>query len=449
MRAASRVARWGPVRQAPLDTEEIMPENAIEIPPAIGPITGQMTPPGSKSLTNRALVCAALAHGQSTLSGVLESEDTQIMIAAWRALGLEIQESEDRTRCWVSGCGGQLPADASVCHSLFMGNSGTSIRFLTAALAACGGQYLLDGVPRMQQRPIGDLGAALRQLGAEVTCHAGQFPPVRVTSQGLLGGSADVAANLSSQYLSGLLLAAPLARQAVQLNVVGELVSEPYVDMTCAIMRDFGVQVERRERQFHIAPQSYQGRDYAIEPDASAASYFWAAAAITGGDVTVHGLHANCLQGDVGFVQCLEQMGCRVEYQANAIRVIGGPLRGIQVDMNRISDTVQTLAAVSLFAQGTTEVRGVAHNRVKETDRIEDLATELRRLGATVDTFADGLSITPGPLRPTRVETYHDHRMAMSLALVGLRQPGILIDNPGCTAKTYPNYFTDLFALYR
>jgi 3-phosphoshikimate 1-carboxyvinyltransferase len=214
-------------------------------------------------------------------------------------------------------------------------------------------------------------------------------------------------------------------------------------------MQDFGVQVERREREFRIFPQRYQGREYAIEPDASAASYFWASAAITGGDVTVHGLHAHSLQGDVGFVQCLEQMGCRVEYQPNAIRVIGGPLRGIQVDMNRISDTVQTLAAVALFAQGTTEVRGVAHNRVKETDRIEDLATELRRLGATVETFPDGMSITPGPLRAARVETYHDHRMAMSLALVGLRQPGILIDNPGCTAKTYPHYFTDLFALYR
>jgi 3-phosphoshikimate 1-carboxyvinyltransferase len=426
-----------------------MPEKVIEIPPAAGPITGHMTPPGSKSLTNRALVCAALARGRSTLTGVLDSEDTQIMGAAWRALGVEIQESEDRTRCEVQGCGGQLPADRGTCHALFMGNSGTSIRFLTAALAACGGQYLLDGVPRMQQRPIGDLGAALRQLGADVSCRDGQFPPVQVNSQGLVGGRADVAANLSSQYLSGLLLAAPLAHNPVQLTLVGELVSEPYVDMTCAIMRDFGVQVERRERDFHIAPQAYQGRDYAIEPDASAASYFWAAAAITGGDVTVHGLHQQSLQGDVDFVSCLAQMGCRVEYQPNAIRVIGGPLQGIRVDMNRISDTVQTLAAVALFAQGTTEVRGVAHNRVKETDRIEDLATELRRLGATVETFPDGLAITPGPLRPTRVETYHDHRMAMSLALVGLRQPGIVIDNPGCTAKTYPNYFNDLFALYR
>jgi 3-phosphoshikimate 1-carboxyvinyltransferase len=430
-------------------TKDTMPENAIEIPPARGPITGHMTPPGSKSLTNRALVCAALAQGPSTLTGVLDSEDTRIMSAAWRSLGVDLQESADRTRCVIQGSGGQLPADKSVCHSLFMGNSGTSIRFLTAALAACGGQYLLDGVPRMQQRPIGDLGAALRQLGADVTCRDDQFPPVHVTSRGLVGGRADVAANLSSQYLSGLLLAASLAQNPVQLTLVGELVSEPYVDMTCAIMRDFGVQVERSERQFHIAPQAYQGRSYAIEPDASAASYFWAAAAITGGDVTVHGLHKQSLQGDVDFVDCLAQMGCRVEYQPTAIRVIGGPLQGIRVDMNRISDTVQTLAAVALFAQGTTEVRGVAHNRVKETDRIEDLATELRRLGATVETFVDGMAITPGPLRPTRVETYHDHRMAMSLALVGLRQPGIEIDNPGCTAKTYPNYFTDLFALYR
>lgn len=426
---------------------EIM--TAIEIPVAAGPITATVTPPGSKSLTNRALICAALAHGTSRLTGALDSEDTQIMIEAWQALGVPIEASEDRRELVVHGCGGQLKNSLGTSQHLFMGNSGTSIRFLSAALAACGGDFVLDGVPRMRQRPIGDLGAALRQLGANVNCHAGSFPPVEIHSDGLVGGQAMVAANLSSQYLSGLLMAAPLAKTPVQLSVAGEMVSEPYVAMTVSVMQEFGVQVSRAQNDFMIQPQRYSAREYWIEPDASAASYFWAIAAITGGDVTVQGLHARSLQGDVDFVKCLEQMGCRIEYQQNAVRVIGGPLRGIEVDMNRISDTVQTLAAVALFADGPTIVRGVAHNRVKETDRIEDLATELRRIGAKVETFHDGLAITPHEIRPTLVETYNDHRMAMSLALVGLRQPGIQIANPTCTAKTYPNYFTDLFATYR
>lgn len=411
-----------------------------------------VTPPGSKSLTNRALVCAALADGQSRLTGALDSEDTQIMIAAWQALGIRIEVSADRCELIVQGCAGKLPGTLprakGASQHLFMGNSGTSIRFLTAALAACGGHFELDGVPRMRQRPIGDLGAALRQLGADVTCHDGHYPPVLIRSNGLVGGTAVVAADLSSQFLSGLLMAAPLAAGLVQLSVAGAMVSEPYVAMTCSVMKEFGVEVTRRENRYDIEPQRYVARDYWIEPDASAASYFWALAAITGGDVTVRGLHSRSLQGDVDFVRCLERMGCRVEFQPDAVRVMGGPLRGIELDMNRISDTVQTLAAVALFAKGPTIVRGVAHNRVKETDRIEDLATELRRLGAVVETFPDGLAITPCELRPTLVETYNDHRMAMSLALVGLRQPGIQIANPGCTAKTYPNYFADLFQTY-
>jgi 3-phosphoshikimate 1-carboxyvinyltransferase len=422
---------------------------SIEIPVATGPITATVTPPGSKSLTNRALVCAALSQGPSRLTGALDSEDTQIMLAAWQGLGVEIEVSSDRRQLLVHGCGGRLPVDAAAQHALFMGNSGTSIRFLTAALAACGGRFVLDGVPRMRQRPIGDLGTALRQLGAKVTCHDDQFPPVTVESSGLVGGHATVAANLSSQYLSGLLMAAPLAKSRVQISVAGEMVSEPYVAMTVSLMQEFGVAVTRQHTDFVIEPQRYLARDYEIEPDASAASYFWGLAAITGGDVTVTGLHAHSLQGDIGFVRVLEQMGCRVEFQPHAIRVIGGPLRGVEVDMNHISDTVQTLAAVALFADGPTVVRGVAHNRVKETDRIDDLATELRRLGAIVETFPDGLAITPRELRPARIETYNDHRMAMSLALVGLRQPGVRITNPACTAKTYPNYFEDLLATYR
>lgn len=427
-----------------------MSENPVEIPVCPRPILASIRPPGSKSLTNRALVCAALGHGTSELTGALDSEDTRIMIDAWRKLGVSIEREDQGRRLTVVGSRGRLSGSSSVsgAQRLFMGNSGTSIRFMTAAVAALGGWYVLDGVERMRARPIGDLGLALRNLGASVECHEGRFPPVEVKSKGLSGGVSVVSAELSSQFLSGLLMAAPLAKHPIRLTVEGPLVSEPYVEMTCALMKSFGVEVHRERHSFQIEPQAYRALVYDIEPDASAASYFWAAAAVTQGDVTVTGLHANSLQGDVQFVRCLEQMGCQVQFLDDAVRVIGGPLRGIEVDMGDVSDTVQTLAAVALFAEGPTVVRGVAHNRVKETDRIEDLATELRRVGATVDTFEDGLAIQPGVLRPAEIETYNDHRMAMSLALIGLRQPGIRILNPGCTVKTYPDYFKDLFSIY-
>jgi 3-phosphoshikimate 1-carboxyvinyltransferase len=241
-------------------------------------------------------------------------------------------------------------------------------------------------------------------------------------------------------------MAAPLAENGVEVVVEGELVSQPYVAMTLAVMETFGVQTSAREaRRFTIpAPRSYRGQDYHIEPDASAASYFWAAAAITGGRIKVEGLSSRSLQGDVAFCRCLEQMGCRIEYADNSITASGGPLQGITVNMNAISDTVQTLAAVALFATGPTTITGVEHNRYKETDRIADLARELRKLGACVDERADGFTITPGERRSATIETYHDHRMAMSLALVGLGGPAVKITNPRCTAKTYPNFFEDL-----
>lgn len=419
---------------------------SISIPVVRKPVTGSITPPGSKSITNRALVCAALANGTSTLFDVLDSEDTQVMMQAWQKVGIAVEANDDCSRVVVRGQGGNVNPASREPLDLFVHNSGTSIRFLTAALAACGGNYRLDGIERMRQRPIGDLGNALRQLGADVQCHDEQFPPVCIQSEGLVGGLAQVESSISSQYLSGLLMAAPLADQAVQLNV-GHLVSRPYVEMTCAVMRSFGVEVQQIESGFVIQPQSYSATDYRIEPDASAASYFWAAAAITGGRVKVNHLNRHSLQGDVGFVECLAAMGCEVTYEEDGITVAGRASRGVELDMNAISDTVQTLAAVALFAEGPTTVRGVAHNRHKETDRIEDLATELRRAGAQVQTFEDGLTIQPGPLKSTAFQTYNDHRMAMSLALVGLKQPGIDILNPACTQKTYPRYFEDLFRL--
>jgi len=412
--------------------------------PISGPIRGLHRPPGSKSITNRALVCAALASGRSRLRGALESDDTQVMFEALRVLAGKSVVERTGDDIQVVGTQGRF---TNANAELWVGNSGTTIRFLTAMLCASHGDFRLDGVPRMRQRPIGDLLHALRQLGANVeTEYQNEAPPVLVHAQGLSGGRAGVRGSISSQYLSGLLLAAPYARNEVRLEVEGELVSRPYVDMTIAVMRAFGVSVRSPDSHtFCIpAPACYQGADYPIEPDASAASYFWAAAAITGGSMTVIGLSRQSLQGDVAFVDCLRDMGCSVCDTPDGIAVTGGKLRGIDVNMNAISDTVQTLAAVALFAEGPTTIRGVAHIRHKETDRIGDLARELRRLGADVNENEDGLTIVPGPLRGVELQTYDDHRMAMSFALVGLRVPNVLIANPDCTQKTYPGFFDDL-----
>lgn len=416
-----------------------------------GPVRGSIRPPGSKSITNRALVCAALAKGQSTLRGVLDSDDTRVMIDSLRRFGLRVDHAPSHDLVEIYGDGGRLFLPNSIVTEpqadLYVANSGTTVRFLTAMATLSNGRIRLDGTPRMRERPIGDLLAALRQLGAEVECEQGtNCPPVLVQGNGLPGGTARVAGNISSQFLSGLLLSAPCAKTTVELLVEGELVSKPYVNMTLAVMRSFGAAIEGEDlRRFTIpSGQGYSATEYSIEPDASAASYFFAAAAITGGEVTVEGLSGSSLQGDVAFCNCLESMGCEVRWDADRITVIGRPLRGIDVDMNAISDTVQTLAAVAVFAEGPTRVTGVGHIRHKETDRIGALATELRKLGAVVAEEADGLQITPATLRPAEIDTYDDHRMAMSLALVGLRQPGVVIRDPGCTAKTYPEFFTDL-----
>lgn len=423
-----------------------MTDDRIEIRPC-GPIHGRVKPPGSKSITNRALICAALATGKSTLAGALDSDDTRMMIEGLRALGVAVEHDTSAATITVDGCGGRFPRPAA---NLFLGNSGTSIRFLTAAVAIGRGRYRLDGVPRMRQRPIEDLLVALRQLAADAQSELGTgCPPVVVNASGLRGGVATVAGGISSQFLSALLMAVPDAEARVEIEVDGELVSKPYVDMTLAVMRSFGVEIEASDYRRFVAPGGcrYRGSHYEIEPDASAASYFFAAAAITGGEVAVEGLSHQSLQGDVAFCNCLAQMGCVVEDNGRSIDVRGRPLKGIDVNMNAISDTVQTLAAVALFADGSTTIRGVGHIRHKETDRIGNLAIELRKLGATVEEFDDGLRITPAALHGAAIETYDDHRMAMSLALVGLKTPGVVILNPGCTAKTYPNFFSDLAAL--
>ena len=417
----------------------------IEIP-CTGPLQASIRPPGSKSITNRAMVCAALADGRSTLNGALESEDTQVMIDGLRQLGLKVERDEDKRKIHVSGCGGFLPARRA---NLFVANSGTTVRFLAAVVSLGHGRFRLDGSPRMRQRPIADLLGALRELGADATDELDTgCPPVIVNAAGLPGGQATVAGDISSQYLSGLLMAAPYAKRTVELNVRGELVSKPYIHMTLAVMKAFGIEVQTQDlSQFVVSPrQQYQDRQYDVEPDASAASYFFAAAAITGGQVTVEGLSRNSLQGDVAFCDCLERMGCEVQYGPDSITVAGRPLHGIDVNMNAISDTVQTLSAVALFADGPTRIHDVANMRHKETDRISALVTELRKFGAEVEEHDDGLRISPSTRHGARIDTYDDHRMAMSMALVGLATSGVVIRNPGCTAKTYPGFFTDLAA---
>ncbi len=373
------------------------------------------------------------------------------MVQAWQQIGLKVDWKRDLSELSIVGCGGVFPKDHG---DFFIANSGTTIRFLTAALATGNGKFRIHGVPRMHQRPIEDLLEGLRQLGADVQSLNQELPncpPVQLAASGLSGGKSKVAGNVSSQFLSGLMMAAPYAQASVELVIDGELVSKPYVDMTAAVMKSFGVTVqevmnEQQECSGYViqAPTSYQAIDYSIEPDASAASYFFAAAALTGGKVRVLGLSRNALQGDVGFVEVLRQMGCEVTYGNNWIEVSGSARHGIDINMNAISDTVQTLAAVALFVDGPTTIRGVEHNRHKETDRISDLATELRRLGAQVDEFQDGLRIIPQKLNSAEIHTYHDHRMAMSMALVGLRQEGVWILDPQCTEKTYPKFFEDL-----
>ena len=419
--------------------------DSIEIQPVAGEVNASIRPPGSKSITNRALPLAALSSGRSVLTGVLNSDDTQHMIESLQQLGVNVSADWAKHEVIVEGCGGRFPNDSA---EMFIGNSGTTIRFLAAILGFHGGQYRLSGIDRMHERPIGALTSALEQLGVKAVAEsANGCPPVAIASPRVSGGTVQVKGNVSSQYLSGLLMAAPLAEGEIVIEIDGPLISKPYVSMTIEVMKSFGVTVvasDALDRFVIPGDQAYRGCNYAVEPDASAASYFWAAAAICGGNATVLGLGRDSLQGDVGFVDCLQQMGCEVEWSADAITVRGRAQTGIDIDMSNVSDTVQTLSAVALFAKGPTTVRNVAHNRVKETDRIGNLAIELRKFGVRVDEHADGLTIYPGQLTGAEIETYDDHRMAMSLSLVGLKQAGVRIMNPGCVSKTYPRFFAEI-----
>ncbi len=419
----------------------------LAIRPAERPVDADVRLPGSKSLTNRALVLAALAEGTSRLEGALLSEDSLVMVDSLRRLGIPVEVDETAECMVVDGCGGRIPAARA---ELFVGNSGTTARFLTAMVALGHGEYVIDGVPRMRERPIQPLLDALQQLGVEAVSVTGTgCPPVRVRAEGMRGGTVRLRGDISSQYLSALLMVAPCTAQGVRVELESELVSVPYVEMTLATMAAFGSRATHERFRVFSVPggQGYRGRTYPIEPDASAASYFFALAAATGGRVRVVHLGTQSLQGDVRFVDLLERMGCTVERAADAITVIGRrPLRGIEADMNAISDTVPTLAALAPLADGPVVIRNVQHIRYKETDRIAAVAAELRRLGQGVEEYPDGLAIFPAPVRPAVVHTYGDHRMAMSFAVLGCAVPGIVIDDPGCVAKTFPDFFDRLEA---
>ncbi len=431
---------------------ETAPKDAFTFTPLDRPVDGTVIVPGSKSITNRALPIAALARGESELTGALFSDDTRYMAEALNQLGVRVEADEANNSFSVAGGNGTFPAAGA---DLFIGNSGTSVRFLTAVLTLGHGEFRIDGIPRMRERPIQPLITALNDLGSHVRSEENTgCPPVIVTADGLPGGAVSVPGNRSSQYFSALLIAAPYAHNGVEILVEGDLVSKPYMPMTAETMRAFGVEVELDEvdwKRFSVAPgQHYEGRTYHIEPDASNASYFFAAAAVTGGRVRIDGLGTSSTQGDLNFVNVLQAMGATVTIADDYTEVIGPPhgaLRGVDLDLNAISDTAQTLAAIAPFANGPTTIRGIEHARLKETDRVAALATELRKLGQQVEERPDGLTIVPGPIAPANIDTYDDHRMAMSFGVATLRSPGIRILDPGCTAKTFPDFFQRLTTL--
>ena len=413
----------------------------------------ELTVPGSKSLTNRALLVAALARGESRLGGALVAEDAEVMRVALERLGAGITTlgaAPGGVDLSVRGVDGQWPVDGA---ELDVRLSGTAVRFLTAAVALGHGRFRLDGTERMRERPIEDQLEALRALGVDARSELGSgCPPVVVQAAGLPGGRVRVAGDRSSQYLSGLLLAAPYARAPLTLEVVGTLQSKPFVDVTLAVMRAFGVEVAREGyERFEVPSGGYRGRDYAIEGDAMAAGYFWAGAALAGGRARTLGLGAETVQGDAALLDVLERMGARVRRESDAIEVEASPgvrLRGGRFDLNAFPDQAQTLAVLALAADGPVHIDDVWNLRIKETDRLRALRLELERLGARVEERQDGVSVWPlaSPPPPTLVRTYGDHRMAMAFALVGARWPGIVIDDPDCVDKTYPGFWRDLAA---
>ena len=432
-------------------TPEI-PTQILDIVPLRKTLDARVRVPGSKSLTNRALLIAALADGFSTLTNALFSDDSFYFANALQNLGFRINLEPEKAGITVGGLGGTIPSESA---RLYIGNAGTAARFLAAFLTLGNGDFFMEGDARMHERPIGDLVAALRQLGAEISAPDGSREPtslpLRIHASGLPGGKAEISGNISSQFLSALLMVAPCAGQTVEITVTTELASKPYVDMTLAMMADFGVAVEREGyHRFLIQPACYRAcRQLPIEPDATTASYFFAAPALCGGSLLVEGISRRSNQGDLAFLDVLARMGCAVVEETDGIRVHAAQaLNGVDVDMRDIPDTAQTLAAMAPFACSETRIRGITSARLKETDRIAAACAELRRMGVQVEEFEDGMLIQPcAEFHPAVIKTYNDHRMAMAFSLVGLRVPGISIENPACVSKTFPDFFRVLEGL--
>ena len=432
---------------------------AVHLPPEIPihpighPVDLDIAVPGSKSISNRYLVMGALADGEATISGLLHCDDTHYMTESLKTLGFQTQTDWKNQTCRIKGEGGFIPVKGC---ELFASGSGTLMRFIAAFVTLGNGRFRLDGNERMRQRPIEDLLQGLRLMGVNAYSEfSNQCPPVIVEARGLPGGATSIDGSRSSQYISALLLVAPYALKPMRIEVTGNFVSRPYVELTLKCMSDFGVSTLNKPEDYrHLQPAhgvKYRAGHYDVEGDASAASYFLAAAAILGGRCCVTNVDADSAQGDSRFADVLQQMGCSVRKGflsgnrgIEVSRDVRNSLRPIQVDMNDMPDVVMTLASVCLFAEGTSSIRNVGNLRIKETDRLAALSNELRRMGASIKEENDALEITPRAIMRAKIETYDDHRMAMAMSLVGLSQSGICIKNPACVSKSYPLFFTDL-----
>ncbi|PMH44969.1 3-phosphoshikimate 1-carboxyvinyltransferase [Vibrio sp. 10N.286.49.B3] len=407
-------------------------------------IDGEVNLPGSKSVSNRALLLAALSKGTTRLTNLLDSDDIRHMLNALSQLGVNYSLSDDKTTCEVEGLG--QPFSVEQAQELFLGNAGTAMRPLAAALCLGQGEFILTGEPRMKERPIGHLVTALRQAGADIEYLENEnYPPLKISATGLKSGSVSIDGSISSQFLTAFLMSAPLADGEVTINIVGDLVSKPYIDITLHIMAQFGVQVENNQYQQFVIPagQHYQAPgDFLVEGDASSASYFLAAAAIKGGAIKVTGIGKKSIQGDIQFADALEKMGADIEWGDDYVIARKGDLKAVDLDFNHIPDAAMTIATTALFAEGVTTIRNVYNWRVKETDRLSAMATELRKVGAEVEEGEDYITIVPPKaLTHAAIDTYDDHRMAMCFSLVALSDTPVTINDPGCTSKTFPDYF--------
>ncbi|KID57199.1 3-phosphoshikimate 1-carboxyvinyltransferase [Pseudoalteromonas luteoviolacea] len=412
-------------------------------------VSGSVTLPGSKSLSNRILLLAALCDGVTEVRNLLDSDDIRHMLGALDVMGVKVELNDDKTVAKVHGNGGQFKSPE---QPLFLGNAGTAFRPLTAVLAATEGKFTLTGEPRMEERPIGHLVDALDVLGAEVTyLKSVHYPPLDIVGKKLNGGTVEIDGSISSQFLTALLMAAPLFDGDSEIKISGELVSKPYIDITLGVMKQFGVVVEHDNYQvFYVkGQQGYTSpNSIMVEGDASSASYFVAAAAIAGGEIEINGVGKASVQGDIGFAKVMEQVGANVEWYDEKLVVTKGDLIGVDIDANAIPDAAMTLATVALFAKGKTAIRNIYNWRVKETDRLYAMATELRKVGADVVEGEDFIEIVPPTeFKLAEIDTYNDHRIAMCFSMVAVGGQSVTINDPGCTAKTFPTYFDVLASI--